>query len=580
MASIIYKTKRGRRYAYWVRSARVNGRPRIVEQLYLGPRDRFLQQIKLAYSGGKGAARVPLRRVGCKEFGASALLWHWAERLDLVGIVDRHVPAVPNGRRTRYSVGQYLVLAAINRAIAPRSKRAMYAWFETSVLSRLWPARRTELTSQRFWDHMDQVKPEHIEAIQRDVAARLAQEFSLGEETVLYDSTNFFTYIDTFNERSALAQRGHNKQKRHDLRQLSLGLFEDAETGLPVRHECYQGNRNDVTEFPDAWQGLLKTWTTGLERQPKQLTLVFDRGNVSRPNLEQLEDRSVRYVGGVPRSWMPDLLDVPGAEYHTVDLPGRKHVSVHRERRMMWGKERTVLVVLSPSFYAKQRAAMNREQAKADEKLTDLAAAIERWRTNRHGRGHSEIAVRRKIQRWVAREHLREYRDMDLQIEGSRAIQLQWKWNPDKKQHVQERYLGKQILVTNRDDWDDATIVSAYRRLTRTENLFRISKSRPGLWWPMFHWTDSKIRVHALYCFLALILLGVVRLQLREAGVDLATEEALSSLQSIHEALVVYADGSFDRVLSDMNETELRIAKALRVPDVAAAMGTTVLGPR
>jgi hypothetical protein len=43
-----------------------------------------------------------------------------------------------------------------------------------------------------------------------------------------------------------------------------------------------------------------------------------------------------------------------------------------------------------------------------------LAAAIERWRTNRHGRGHSEIAVRRKIQRWVAREHLREYLDLAL----------------------------------------------------------------------------------------------------------------------------------------------------------------------
>jgi hypothetical protein len=53
----------------------------------------------------------------------------------------------------------------------------------------------------------------------------------------------------------------------------------------------------------------------------------------------------------------------------------------------------------------------------------------------------------------------------------------------------------------------------------------------------MFHWAETRIRVHALYCFCALGLLGVVRRRLRGAGVDLATEAVLGSLQSIHEAL-------------------------------------------
>jgi len=39
---------------------------------------------------------------------------------------------------------------------------------------------------------------------------------------IAYDTTNFFTYLDSRNARSQLAQRGHSKQRRHDLRQLGL----------------------------------------------------------------------------------------------------------------------------------------------------------------------------------------------------------------------------------------------------------------------------------------------------------------------------------------------------------------------
>jgi len=117
----------------------------------------------------------------------------------------------------------------------------------------------------------------HIEQIQRDVLERVAERFPLGRDTVIYDTTNFFTFLDSFNERSELAQRGNNKQKRRDLRQLSLALFEDQETGLPLYHQCYAGNRNDAAHFPEARRGLLAQWLGTLGREAEQLTPVFDR---------------------------------------------------------------------------------------------------------------------------------------------------------------------------------------------------------------------------------------------------------------------------------------------------------------
>lgn len=578
MASIIYKKKKGREYAYWVRSARVDGQPRITEQVYLGPKERFLNEVKAAYTRDRSPGPTPLERIGTKEFGATAYLWRWAEELGLAEIVDRHVPAPEARRSTPLSVGQYLVIAALNRAVNPTSKRGLYeGWYKDSVLSRIWKAKGTALSSQRFWDHMDQVEPEHIEAIQKDVLARLAERFSLGGETILYDATNFFTFIDTFNDRTELAQRGNNKQKRTDLRQLSLALFEDRESALPLYHQCYAGNRPDPKAFPGAWQGFLGKWLGVLGQEPEQLTLVFDRGSTSKQNLQQLDDEAIHYVGGVPNSWLPELLEVELSAFHRLELSGTKHLKAHRVRRELWGRERTVLVTFSPSFYRKQRKTMNREQAKADGRLRELAIRIAAWRETGRGKGHTEESVRRKIRRWTSREHLRDYLDIELEVQDDRAIGLTWAWDLKRKRAVQRRHLGKQMIVTDRHDWDDVVIAQAYRRLTRTESLFKISKSEPGLWWPMFHWTDSKIRVHALYCFFALLLLAILRLELRQAGIHMNLDRAVARLRNIEEALVVYTNGSVDRVLTDRDDTQEALAQALGLHQLAEELGTTVL---
>jgi transposase len=519
-----------------------------------------------------------LKRVATQEFGATAYFWRWAEELGLREIVDRHVPPAPGRRSTQLSVGQYLVIAALNRAVDPKSKRALYEeWYKDSVLSRLWKAKETELSSQRFWDHMDQVEAEHIEQIQKDVLARLAERFPLGGETILYDATNFFTYIDTFNERTKLAQRGSNKQKRTDLRQISLALFEDRETSLPLYHQCYEGNRPDAQAFPVASEAFLTEWLGALGRRTEQLTLVFDRGNPSKTNLRQLEEDALHYVGGVPNGWLPQLLEVERAQYRKLELPGTKHVKVHRVKRELWGGERTVLVVFSPVLYRTQRETMNREQAKAEGRLRELAAQIAAWRERPRGRGHGENSVRRKIRSWTSREHLREYLDLHLQVEGDRVVELRWQWNLEHKRVVQRRHLGKTMIVTSRHAWDDVTLVRTYRRLTRTESLFKISKSDPGLWWPMFHWTDSKIRVHGLYCFLALLLLAILRIELRAAGIHLTVGRAVARLSKIEESLVAYTNGAVDRVLTEMDDIQAQLTRALKLAELAQELGTTAL---
>ena len=57
---------------------------------------------------------------------------------------------------------------------------------------------------------------------------------------------------------------------------------------------------------------------------------------------------------------------------------------------------------------------------------------------------------------------------------------------------------------------------------------------------PMFHWSESKIRVHVFYCVLALM---VARLMVREAehaGIHMSVRELLSHLAGIQETVLLY----------------------------------------
>jgi len=59
-------------------------------------------------------------------------------------------------------------------------------------------------------------------------------------------------------------------------------------------------------------------------------------------------------------------------------------------------------------------------------------------------------------------------------------------------------------------------------------------------WSPMFHWTDSKIRVHAFYCVLALTLVSLMQRALHSKGIDLSLTRMMELLGTIHEVLVIY----------------------------------------
>jgi transposase len=73
----------------------------------------------------------------------------------------------------------------------------------------------------------------------------------------------------------------------------------------------------------------LTTRFAHLAGNAEELTLVYDAGQNSTTNHEQVETTGIGFVGSLPPSDRPDLLAIPRTRYRTVDpdrFPGLTHV--------------------------------------------------------------------------------------------------------------------------------------------------------------------------------------------------------------------------------------------------------------
>src|SRR5467141_2341368 len=86
MASLLKKTIRGKTYYYARECRRVNGKPKIVWQKYLGRADDIIAAL-----GHSPASADPPEKATVSEFGAVAALYDLAQRLRLGELVDSHL---------------------------------------------------------------------------------------------------------------------------------------------------------------------------------------------------------------------------------------------------------------------------------------------------------------------------------------------------------------------------------------------------------------------------------------------------------------------------------------------------------
>jgi transposase len=110
------------------------------------------------------------------------------------------------------------------------------------------------------------------------ISKSILKKYDISPEKLALDYTNYFTYIDTNNKKSNITQRGHNKQKRNDLRQFSLALVTTKEFTIPLCSHVYEGNVNDISIFPKYLKQIKKR--VSKYSDINNITLIYDKGSI------------------------------------------------------------------------------------------------------------------------------------------------------------------------------------------------------------------------------------------------------------------------------------------------------------
>lgn len=532
MASIIKKKKKNQVYYYLVESARVNGKPRIVRQKYLGRAEQIAAAME------RGGESDPPKHSIVFEFGAVMALFDLAKRLGVVNMINAAAPKRDQG----LSIGDYMLIAAINRAVDPTSKQQIAEWFSKTSLDRVIPAKPAMLSSQRFWDHMNAFSEQAIRQFEDAFTRKIVQQYGLRLDCLIYDTTNFFTYIDT-NTPSTLPQRGHSKEKRGDLKIVGLAMMVSADFSIPLFHEVYAGNDPDAKQFRAVIERLKQRCQSicGKDASP---TLVFDKGNNSDDHLKRLQsgDMKLRVVGSLKLSQCKPLLEISKDQF--VPVTGIKHkgVTAYRTTYEVYDQPMTVLVVYNPELEAGQLQGIQKNIASCTQKLADLQQALGAREngTVKKGRKPTIESVQRQVDQILQKEFMKELFDVHVSASET-AIRLTFAFNLTRLESLRERQLGKTILYTDNHDWSNEKIISTYRSQYYIEEAFKQMKNTDHLGFrPIYHWTDQKIRVHAFYCVLALRLCCLLQRELHDRGIDLSRNRMLDLLADIKQVITVY----------------------------------------
>ena len=208
MTFIVGKKQDGKTYYYLAESARVDGKPRIVSQRYLGSAEEIAQRLSESGPGEPDRSRH-------LAFGDIAAVWEMLARLQVAEIIDEVVGARRSDAGA--SIGTYIALATLNRVVDPCSKLAFSEWWAKTAGDRWLRLPPGALDHRRFWEAMDAIDEDDLREIERRIVAAMVETFALDLSGLVLDMTNFATWIDSGNEKAPIAQRGHSKQKRNDL---------------------------------------------------------------------------------------------------------------------------------------------------------------------------------------------------------------------------------------------------------------------------------------------------------------------------------------------------------------------------
>jgi transposase len=448
------------------------------------------------------------------------------------------------------------------------SKNKLSEWFKKTAIQHIRPVAIDELTSQRYWQKWERVSEEQLDEIAQNFFTSLWKLETPDSDCLLFDTTNYYTFMAS-DTQSELAQRGKNKQGRHHLRQIGLGLLVSHKNRLPLFYRPYPGNMHDSRFFQEVMDEMFGI-VCGFHNTKERLTVVFDKGMNSEKNIEWIDEhRRVHFITNYSTYFAEELAAIPLERFDVADIHKNRQLCsstsicdrmlVYRCSGEYWGRERTVVVTYNPRTARKQTYAY-------ESKIEAIRSELLLMRKN----------VREQVPHWRNAEKVRErylqlcerlhmssdFFTIDLD-ETKNGLTMAFHKNVYAVEKRKLRF-GKNIIITDNSDWTTSEIVEANLDRWEIENSFRTSKNDDLVGVnPVRHWTDSKIRCHMFCCVVALTYLRLLELRLQRNGINKSAEVVMTNMHNLN-SVIMATDGRSKpyRKLEEPSKTQQEVLMA------------------
>jgi transposase len=558
MAHFHIKRKKGRPYLYVREIARVDGKPKVVSQIYLGSPEKVA-----ALAGGKAQELSALR---VEEFGALWLALEIDRDLDLCGIINA---VVPRGDREKGpSVGEYFLYCVLNRMVEAVSKNKLADWYKGTAIQQLRSVDLGELTSQRYWEKWERVNESALKEISLMFFERIWKRERPSSECLLFDTTNYYTFMSSHTD-SDLSRRGKNKAGRHHLRQIGLGLLVAKDSKLPLHWSVYPGNLHDSKHFEAVMDEMFGV-VCGLNNTKERLTVVIDKGMNSEGNFSWIDENSrVHFITTYSTYFSQDLAATPLDRFEIVDLTKNQRLmrqdrredclKAFRTKGEYWGKERTVVVTYNPRTARKKAYTFESKLETIRQELLEMRAKVR----ERMPHWRNADAVKERYLRLCERLHVSSDHFVLRFEQSGKGLSMSFKKDAYKLKQKQAMF-GKNIIITDNTDWTTAEIVQASLDRWQVEDQFRLSNDEDLVSArPVRHWTDSKIRLHLFTCVVAMTYLRILENRLVRKGIQRTANDVMADMRRLHSVLSLKKGARKpERHLETPSETQAEVLMA------------------
>lgn len=365
-----------------------------------------------------------------------------------------------------------------------KSVNQMARWYDRTDLNMMLSLEG--VTEARLLEAMDNLESRNSVELQKTIFENVGRRYQLTQTGIVYDVTNTYLY----GKKCRFAKPGKDKEavKGRPLIQIGLGVTKDE--GVPLFHKIYDGNVHDSRTFQDAI-------TAFGEYKINNGLVVFDRGISSKKNQNDLMKLRWKVLCGLPLNNA-----LKGALRGLI-----KNEDFLRYRNRVRSNKTVFYVITQPH------------------NLDDVC-------------GKLAFCFNERLRRDIRESRYDEIANAQQLLENGKSI----KPGLEKFFGSNGRLLNSQLKRA--EEFDGYSCIFTTAKLSKEEmvRLYfdkdlveKAFQSLKGVIkvQPIRHWLYNRVTAHVFICYLAYLLLSLLRLKLK--ALQMSPVEALRELESFYK---------------------------------------------